>query len=536
MVLVVSVIVFISPKTTVHTILSPAGIGVTLACLILLQRQHLHLAGAIFLGSLWLILTAAMFSLNGINNAAIYGYVVIIIFTNIIFARRRVVMLAILASVISTILLAVGETQGILPLETMTPILIDRFLIAVMVFVTTGILSSFSSHSLRRNLARLRQNEEMLQARNRELETLTQHLTASEERYRLLFENATIMAAVYDSEERILLVNEAFTHGIGQPRSAIEGHRIDEIFSPTDAKQLAEMNRQAFTTGEMAVLEVSRQLPNGQSVYYLRHTIPLPLSEGASEPQVLVLTTDLTGQKRAMERQQALQAAQEKLDFFSEFFDIVSHDLKSPLTVMHTNLYLLERAPDASARQQRINLIGQQIRVLDQYLQDMLMISKLEHIPTLQKVPVDVQALIAKVLYSFMPVIEQKALQCDVQQPMATVVMEADADQLQRALTNLIENAINYTLSDGRVTIKLARQPGGSTVIEVHDTGIGIPAEDLPHIFDRFYRSPNAKALLSSGSGLGLAIVKQIVELHGGTISVESSYQHGSCFRLVFDA
>ena len=105
-------------------------------------------------------------------------------------------------------------------------------------------------------------------------------------------------------------------------------------------------------------------------------------------------------------------------------------------------------------------------------------------------------------------------------------------DQLVRALTNLVGNSINYTPEGGRITVhsRVTQTPTESVIIEVVDTGIGIPAQDLPTIFERFKRGSNVNS--APGTGLGLAIIKEIVELHQGKIEVESEEGRGSLFRL----
>ena len=109
--------------------------------------------------------------------------------------------------------------------------------------------------------------------------------------------------------------------------------------------------------------------------------------------------------------------------------------------------------------------------------------------------------------------------------------IELDQQQVERALVNLVSNAVNYTHEHKRVSLE-ATVEGQDVVIRVVDQGIGISPEDLPHVFERFYRTVEARESLSSGTGLGLAIAKEIVELHGGSITVASKYQQGSTFTV----
>jgi two-component system phosphate regulon sensor histidine kinase PhoR len=109
------------------------------------------------------------------------------------------------------------------------------------------------------------------------------------------------------------------------------------------------------------------------------------------------------------------------------------------------------------------------------------------------------------------------------------LIAECDADEISQVLLNLIDNAIKYTPAGGHVDIR-AKFVEGWVVVEVSDTGIGILQQDIPRLFERFYRTDKARSRQSGGTGLGLAIVKHIVERHNGELWVRSDYNHGSTF------
>jgi two-component system sensor histidine kinase BaeS len=113
--------------------------------------------------------------------------------------------------------------------------------------------------------------------------------------------------------------------------------------------------------------------------------------------------------------------------------------------------------------------------------------------------------------------------------------LTADPARLRQALGNLVANAVRYTPPDGEVTI-VGRREGGNIVLDVIDTGLGISAEDLPHVFDRFWRADKSRSCHTGGSGLGLAITRHLAEAHGGSVSAESVLGEGSTFRLVLPA
>jgi two-component system sensor histidine kinase BaeS len=115
--------------------------------------------------------------------------------------------------------------------------------------------------------------------------------------------------------------------------------------------------------------------------------------------------------------------------------------------------------------------------------------------------------------------------------PDERIIIDGDADRLRQVVGNLMSNALRYTPAGGTVTLS-ARATEHGACISVADTGPGIPSEDIPHVFDRFYRGDTARDRASGGSGLGLAIARALVEAHGGTIEVESDVGHGARFTV----
>jgi two-component system phosphate regulon sensor histidine kinase PhoR len=151
--------------------------------------------------------------------------------------------------------------------------------------------------------------------------------------------------------------------------------------------------------------------------------------------------------------------------------------------------------------------------------------------PDMIPTELNVNQLLRDVRTRLAPAIEQKQLHLELQLYQVLPPVEASEEGLYRALMNLVENAVNYTPEQGKVTVQTMLQDGG-IVIQVSDTGIGIPSDELPMIFERFYRSAEARRIVSTGTGLGLAIVKRIIELHNGRIDVESIEGAGTTFRV----
>ncbi len=251
---------------------------------------------------------------------------------------------------------------------------------------------------------------------------------------------------------------------------------------------------------------------------------------------------DITGRKsieetlkRADQQAMELTLQKERVGALTEFISTISHDFKTPLAIINNSLYLLQRISDPVKQKDKLNLIKDQTLLLDKQIQDILTISRLDYAPQVKSHPVNINILASKIDDIFRASFENKKLTLKLELEQSLPTVSADADELDRALVNLVENAINYTPVGGTITIT-TRVSNKHVECEVCDTGIGMTSQDTQKVFNNFYRAENARMINSKGTGLGLAIVKKIVTNHNGTIDVESELGQGTCFRLRFPA
>lgn len=505
----------------------------------LLHHGHFRVASLIFLIGLWTVITVASYNLNGLYNASLSSYAIVIVFSAILFSNRAAITFAGI-SILSVILLAVGENMGILPLRTTELFMMDRLFQLIALFGAAGILLSTAARAIRTSFVRVREHELTLLERNHELEMQVVErqrsemgLRVSEERYRLLFENTPAMAGVYSVDGEIILLNPLAAQFLGGTPESLRGRNLRDVYPAEAAEKLIERQAQVLQEGSAQLIEGKADLPGGAELYYLRHIMPLPSNSSETPPQVLVLTMDITEKQLAEQRERELTLANERNAFLTDFFGTVSHDLKTPLAVMNTSLYLLKHAQTEEQREMRIQQINQQVDRMDNYIQDMLTISRLEHLPSFSFTPLDLKPLVEEVSLSFHSRLEEKRLSYQMATTPSLPLVDGDAGQLRRLLTNLIENAINYTPEDGVISVKMDVVEA-YVVLEIHDSGMGIEPEALPHIFDRFFRTATAQASESRGTGLGLAIVKKIVDMHGASIDVHSQLGEGTTFSVRF--
>jgi two-component system phosphate regulon sensor histidine kinase PhoR len=217
-----------------------------------------------------------------------------------------------------------------------------------------------------------------------------------------------------------------------------------------------------------------------------------------------------------------------------EFVANVSHELRTPLTVIRGYLETLRGGAwdDKPKASEYLATVEKHVRQLANLVDDLLEISRLENYALLPgQTAVNLPARIASVVEFMTPAARAKAQTLTSEVPDGLPLLLGNPEYLERAISNLVDNAIKYTPERG--TIRLAvEKTGDRVVLSVTDNGIGIPEQDLPRIFERFYRVDKSRSRELGGTGLGLAIVKHIALAHGGTVEVQSKPGTGSTFRL----
>ena len=319
------------------------------------------------------------------------------------------------------------------------------------------------------------------------------------------------VVAVHE-EGTVVLANPAVRPMLGLAREAIGGRAFADALAPGPLREL-------FAQRRLGISEVP--LPDGRTAQ--ASVVPVTTPHGESLGLAAILR-DITVLK---------QLEQMK----NEFVATVSHDLENPITVIATTAALMRRAGSADERHdQRCARIEETARYMTTLVGDLLDLAKIQAGLDAPPEPLDLVPLVEETLRMLGPQAAAKHIALSVALPAAAPVA-GHARRLEQALINLVGNAIKYTPEGGSVGVTASLSsagtaPGRTVAVAVRDSGVGIPARDLPYVFDRFYRVKSAASEAVPGTGLGLAIVKGIVEAHGGRISVESTEGAGSAFRL----
>ena len=208
----------------------------------------------------------------------------------------------------------------------------------------------------------------------------------------------------------------------------------------------------------------------------------------------------------------------------------VAHELRTPLTVVRTQIEaiadgILEPTPE------RLNLCVNEMSRLGELIGNIDALTRLEgETLAIHTEHTDMKKFLAPVVEAFRAVFEAAGITF-TDELTEKIFCDIDRDKFRHVIDNLLSNALRYTDKGGSVRVKLYAD-NNNAIIEVSDTGIGISPEDLPNIFERFYRADESRARVTGGSGVGLAIVKAAVEAHGGRITAESVKGEGTCFKI----
>ncbi len=290
---------------------------------------------------------------------------------------------------------------------------------------------------------------------------------------------------------------------------------------------------EAYAAGATAV----RLAVLGATLYlasYLCSTVSVDLRERVRGN--VLLSRQIAGEKRKLE--ETYETLRESERAKSQYMRKVAHELRGPLSTIYTALkVVLQRMTQSSDSAARDLLERAERRAgeLAAVTRDLLLLARAREAGVgEEREPVAVDTLLAEVIGDLRDSAERKNVTLSAE-PRCGRVISGDPAAIRQLLANLVENGIRYTKPGGSVTARL-RSLKECVVLEVEDTGIGIAREDLPRIFDEFYRAANARECAADGTGLGLSICRVIAERHGGDIAVESRPGQGTCFTVTLPA
>jgi two-component system, OmpR family, phosphate regulon sensor histidine kinase PhoR len=314
-----------------------------------------------------------------------------------------------------------------------------------------------------------------------------------------------------DGAGRLLVANPAARSWFGLPHDLRPGLPVQRVLGAPQVSALAE---EAAEAGAPVVGTLTLVFPEPRTLTMRA----FPLADRGPTGRIVVTMTDITQRRR-------LEVL--RRDFVAN----ASHELKTPVAAVRvlaeTLLTALPDDPEAGRR--FAERIAREAERLDVLVRDLLDLSRVER-GTLDVEPVDLVGLAKEVVGGYGDLAEERRIRLHTElQPQ--VSMRGDRAQLGLLLSNLLDNALRYTPAKGTVCVRLDATESRA-MLQVADTGEGIPARELSRVFERFYRVDKARARQTGGTGLGLAIVRHVAEAHGGTVRVDSELGRGSTFTV----
>jgi signal transduction histidine kinase len=257
-----------------------------------------------------------------------------------------------------------------------------------------------------------------------------------------------------------------------------------------------------------------------------------------AEERGKVLEAERAARTEAEAVQQLLSAQNERLreldKLKDEFVSLVSHELRTPLTSIRGYIELLlddAETPNDEMRRRYLEIVERNSERLLELVSDLLFLAQIEAGKlSIERSQVDLSKVVDECIETSSPVADSRDIEL-VAKVDRVARLEGDRARLAQVLDNLVSNGLKFTESGGRVEVRL-RADNGTALLEVQDTGVGIPADEQEHLFERFFRSSTATVNAIPGTGLGLTITKAIVERHGGRIEVESAENAGTTVRV----
>jgi two-component system NtrC family sensor kinase len=333
-----------------------------------------------------------------------------------------------------------------------------------------------------------------------------------EERAKLetVLRKAEEIVILTNEDNEIMLCNAAACDALGEVESDVIGQPGEEVFSSPVLQEMFEQAR------------ASRQVVHREVNLYEGKTFNAQLTPVKGVGYVLMMQ-DITHLKE-LDRVK------------SEFVATVSHDLRTPLTSIQGYVGLLSKVGPLNEQQRSfIRRVEESLDDITDLIGDLLDVGRIEAGFDLEMAPCDLRDIIDKSVQDLQPQAAEKQLDLRWELPESPIMIQGNARRLRQVMDNLVGNAVKYTEEGGWVAVTTGEEDGHA-VVSVADNGIGIPPDQQPYVFDKFYRVDTEETADIKGTGLGLSIVKAVIEKHNGRVWVKSTPDVGSVFSFVLPA
>lgn len=319
-----------------------------------------------------------------------------------------------------------------------------------------------------------------------------------------------------------LNVNEAFEKSTGLKIDDVLDRPVSEVLPGAESYWIQIYGRVALT-GEGVHFENYSQSLNK----YFEVT-----AFATGYHQFAIVFADITDKKMLEQRKTELEIEKSKNSLLTTVLSNLSHDFRTPISIINTSLYLIERLDDPVKRSEKIKQIKSQAELFERFIKDVISILNLEYTSTTNKTSINVNDILKDISNTFTRRMQKSGQTLNINVDFNIPDIEANPNQMAQVFSSLVENAVNFTDDGGLINLSTFMKDGDIHVV-VEDNGIGMNSQDLPRIFDKFYRVDKARSHKSGGLGLGLSIVKKIIDLHNFKITISSVKDKGTKVDIV---
>ena len=368
----------------------------------------------------------------------------------------------------------------------------------------------------------LQQEINRLVEENSQLHQKLQLVSDSEHWYRDLFDSAHIGLYRVEAESgQFIACNHQFATMLGYAsvEACLTSPGIAQHFQTPNYQ---DIYHQITQDTDLQNIEVELRQTN-DSLFWVNCSLRYTASDGYIEGVVI----DVSQQKELEGERIDFLAARKRTEVLQAFLSGASHDIKTPLSNMKTSVYLLRKIDDPDKKQRYLDVLEEQSTHIESLLEDMLNMSRLEELRDMQVEPLKLNTLVHVSLSQHLHQIKRKNHEFQYQPHPQEMLVLGNALYLNLALSKIIMNAINFTPENGTITVR-TNYDDGIGIVSVEDGGIGIAPDDIPHVFEYFYKADNARSSSNGKSGLGLPIALRIITAHNGDLWLDSELGKGT--------
>lgn len=423
-----------------------------------------------------------------------------------------------LLGLIASLLLLFVLVQWLLIFTYGKSFILSSLLSLIVAFILAYLLLKLFSRPIQNRLSKT------ADGMNLKLKNIVQEISKEKDYLQTILKGMTEGVLVVDGRGRIRMVNEALRKLFPLPEEVLDKTLLEVIRNT----ELEEAVREAIRDGKTSAFELT--LPSSPEKSFEVNVVAIPPSQ--------IHEKDEKNIEGAIAVFHDISRLKELEKVRQDFVANVSHELRTPLTTIKGYAEtLLEGALKEEVAPQFVQVIKRHTDRLTKIVEDLLMLSKIESNEfQLKKEPIGLHVLIRDVIDYVKESAEKRRIAISEGEVSPRRWVSADRNYLEQILVNLLDNAIKYSHEGGAIILSAVERGQKKIEFSIQDYGIGIPREDLPRIFERFYRVDKGRSQNLGGTGLGLSIVKHLVQAHGGRVWVESQLGEGSIFYFTLSS